>query len=104
MDTQNGTATLRRWIADHRRVFVLTGAGCSTASGIPDYRDENGEWKRRAPGVILAFCTQGTVYRRYWARACAGWPRFIAAAPGAAHHALAAWQRAGGIERLVTQN
>src|SRR3954463_11130161 len=104
MDTQNGTATLRRWIADHRRVFVLTGAGCSTASGIPDYRDENGEWKRRPPVMIQAFRTQDAVYRRYWARAYAGWLRFNAAAPGAAHHALAAWERAGSLARLVTQN
>ena len=49
---------LRRWIARHRRVFALTGAGCSTASGIPDYRDDQGEWKRRPPVMIQAFRTQ----------------------------------------------
>ena len=83
---------LRRWIARHRRVFALTGAGCSTASGIPDYRDDQGEWKRRPPVMIQAFRTQAAVYRRYWARAYAGWPRFIAAAPNAAHRAFAAWE------------
>jgi len=95
---------LRRWMADHRRVFVLTGAGCSTASGIPDYRDENGEWKRRAPVMIQPFREKPEVYRRYWARAYAGWPRFTAAAPSAAHRALAAWEDAGTLARLVTQN
>jgi len=95
---------LRRWIDGHRRVFVLTGAGCSTASGIPDYRDENGEWKRRPPVMFQAFRTDAAVYRRYWARAFAGWTRFSAAAPGAAHRALAAWERAGTLSRLVTQN
>ena len=95
---------LRRWIADHQRIFVLTGAGCSTASGIPDYRDERGEWKRRPPVMFQAFRTQETTYRRYWARAYAGWPRFIAARPSAAHHALAAWERAGSLATLVTQN
>ena len=88
----------------HRRVVVLTGAGCSTASGIPDYRDEHGEWKRRPPVMFQAFRSQDSTYRRYWARAYAGWPRFAAAEPGAAHHAFAAWERAGSLSCLVTQN
>ena len=95
---------LQRWITSFRRLFVLTGAGCSTASGIPDYRDENGAWKRRPPVMIQAFRADPAVYRRYWARAFAGWPRFTAAAPGDAHHALAAWEGAGRVARLVTQN
>jgi NAD-dependent SIR2 family protein deacetylase len=103
-DDHRGVEDLRRWIADHRRVVVLTGAGCSTASGIPDYRDEQGEWKRRPPVMFQAFRTQESTYRRYWARAFAGWPRFTAAEPGAAHHALAAWERTGSVARLVTQN
>jgi NAD-dependent SIR2 family protein deacetylase len=96
--------SLRRWAARHRRVFVLTGAGCSTASGIPDYRDERGEWKRRPPVMYQAFCNQAATYRRYWARAFAGWDRFSAAAPSGAHHALAAWERAGSLAHLITQN
>src|SRR4051812_40481520 len=68
-----GTERLQRWIAGHRRVFALTGAGCSTASGIPDYRDDQGEWKRRPPVMIQAFRAEEAVYRRYWARAYAGW-------------------------------
>ena len=99
-----GTQALDRWIARHRRVFVLTGAGCSTSSGIPDYRDEHGAWKRRPPVMIQAFRADAATYRRYWARAYSGWPRFTAAEPGAAHHALAAWERAGTLARLVTQN
>ena len=95
---------LHRWIARHRRVFALTGAGCSTASGIPDYRDERGEWKRRPPVMIQAFRTEEATYRRYWARAYAGWPRFTAASPGAAHRAVAAWEATGTLSRLVTQN
>ena len=104
MPARDAIDDLPRWIAERRRVFVLTGAGCSTASGIPDYRDEQGEWKRRPPIMIQAFRTQESIYRRYWARAYAGWPRFTAAEPGAAHHALAAWERAGILARLVTQN
>ena len=95
---------LRRWIARHRRVFALTGAGCSTASGIPDYRDHHGEWKRRPPVMFQAFRTQEAVYRRYWARAYAGWPRFTGAGPNDAHRAFAAWEGAGTLLQLVTQN
>jgi len=95
---------LRRFVARHRRVFALTGAGCSTASGIPDYRDARGEWKRRPPVMIQAFRTDDAVYRRYWARAFAGWTRFTHAEPGAAHRAFAAWEAAGTLARLVTQN
>jgi len=101
---QDVVADLRRWIAVRGRVFVLTGAGCSTASGIPDYRNEDGEWKRRPPVMFQAFRAQESTYRRYWARAYAGWPRFMTALPSAAHRAFAAWERAGSLARLVTQN
>jgi NAD-dependent SIR2 family protein deacetylase len=107
MDVRTGRPhldNLRHWIAKRDRVFVLTGAGCSTASGIPDYRDEQGQWKRRPPVMFHAFQSQDATYRRYWARAFAGWTRFIGAEPSAAHHALAAWERRGSVARLVTQN
>jgi len=102
--TLDVVADLRRWMSDHRRVVALTGAGCSTASGIPDYRDAQGDWKRRPPVMFQAFRTNETTYRRYWARAFAGWRRFTAAEPGAAHHAIAAWQQAGSLARVITQN
>jgi NAD-dependent SIR2 family protein deacetylase len=95
---------LSEWIACHRRVFALTGAGCSTASGIPDYRDDQGEWKRRPPVMIQAFRGQDAVYRRYWARAYAGWPRLTNARPNDAHRAFAAWEAAGTLLHVVTQN
>jgi NAD-dependent SIR2 family protein deacetylase len=95
---------LHRWIGRHRRVFALTGAGCSTASGIPDYRDDQGEWKRRPPVMIQAFRTDDAVYRRYWARAYVGWPRLDIAAPNDAHRAFASWEAAGTLLQLVTQN
>ena len=99
-----GDDRLRVWLARHRRVFALTGAGCSTASGIADYRDHNGDWKRRPPLMFQAFRAEEGVYRRYWARAYAGWPHFIAAVPNATHHAFAAWEAAGTLAHLVTQN
>ena len=102
--TEADDGRLRSWLSRHRRVFALTGAGCSTASGIPDYRDDQGEWKRRPPVMILAFRTQDAVYRRYWARAYVGWPRLAAASPNAAHRAFAAWESTGALLQIVTQN
>jgi NAD-dependent SIR2 family protein deacetylase len=95
---------LRTWLAAFKRVFVLTGAGCSTASGIPDYRDANGEWKRPSPVTYQAFVGDPVVRARYWARSMVGWPRVAGAVPNAAHIALAQWQASGQLSVLVTQN
>ena len=99
-----GLDALRGFLDRHRRLFVLTGAGISTGSGIPDYRDADGGWKRVPPITFQAFTGQDATRRRYWARSLAGWPRFAEARPNAAHHALAALEARGRIEALVTQN
>jgi NAD-dependent SIR2 family protein deacetylase len=104
MVSSNGADTLREWIARHRRVFVLTGAGVSTASGIPDYRDVDGRWKRPAPVTYQAFVGDGAARARYWARSFVGWPRVAGAAPNAAHRALADHEPGGGIALVLTQN
>ena len=85
-------------------LFVLTGAGCSTESGIPDYRDPNGNWKYTKPVQYLEFLSRESVRKRYWARSMTGWPRIHSARPNAAHHALARLESAGLIHQLVTQN
>jgi NAD-dependent SIR2 family protein deacetylase len=95
---------LKSFIESHAKIFVLTGAGCSTGSGIPDYRDGDGAWKRRQPVVFNAFMGSQAVRQRYWARSLLGWRRFRAAAPNAAHRALAALEARGKISLLVTQN
>lgn len=104
--TDHATAAerLREWLQRHRRLFVLTGAGCSTGSGIPDYRGEDGAWKRRPPVTYQAFVDNPLTRARYWARSFVGWPTVSRARPNAAHHALAHWERAGRIGLLVTQN
>jgi NAD-dependent SIR2 family protein deacetylase len=95
---------LREFIDRHERLFVLTGAGCSTASGIPDYRDDNGDWKRARPVMLQDFLAKAYTRQRYWARSLAGWQRMRAAMPNEAHRALATLERQGKIEQLVTQN
>lgn len=103
---QDGSAAeaLARFLDRHRRLFVLTGAGCSTASGIPDYRDPAGEWKHARPVQYADFMARHSVRQRYWARSMLGWPRMAAARPNAAHQALTELQGRGRLERLVTQN
>jgi NAD-dependent SIR2 family protein deacetylase len=95
---------LRSFIATHQRLFVLTGAGCSTGSGIPDYRDNNGEWKLRQPVQYQDFVKSEYARKRYWARSMVGWPNFARAEPNPAHYALALMESQGVIHQLVTQN
>jgi NAD-dependent SIR2 family protein deacetylase len=95
---------LRDFIQRHQRLFVLTGAGCSTDSGIPDYRDDSGEWKRARPVMLQQFLASESTRKRYWARSLVGWRRMTAARPNDAHRALAVLDERGRVEQLVTQN
>lgn len=87
-----------------KRVVALCGAGCSTASGIPDYRGPETRRRARNPIQIQAFLGDEAGRQRYWARAVVGWPRFRASQPNAAHTALAALEHAGVLRGLITQN
>ena len=96
--------SLKDFIDRYPLLFVLTGAGCSTNSGIPDYRDNHGNWKRTQPVTYQAFMGDELVRRRYWARSLIGWRRFGRALPNDAHRALAKLEADGRCELLVTQN
>jgi NAD-dependent deacetylase sirtuin 4 len=85
-----------------RRAVVLAGAGCSTESGIPDYRGPDA--KPRAPIQYGEFVRSDAARVRYWARSAVGWPRFSAARPNAGHHALAELEVAGAVQGIITQN
>ncbi|WP_421621684.1 NAD-dependent protein deacetylase [Alkalilimnicola ehrlichii] len=95
---------LAAFLLRHPRTLVLTGAGISTGSGIPAYRDREGRWVHRQPMQYQAFMGSDRLRRRYWARSYLGWPRMQQARPNPAHSALASLQQAGHLGGLVTQN
>jgi NAD-dependent SIR2 family protein deacetylase len=103
-DVYDSAAQLADFLTDHPRTLVLTGAGLSTASGIPDYRDREGVRRGRQPIQGPEFRRSQAVQRRYWARSMIGWPVLAQARPNAGHEALAAIEAAGRLGSLLTQN
>src|SRR5690606_26127347 len=91
---------LERW-------FVLTGAGCSTDSGIPAYRDREGVWQHRKPMTYQAFTADLRARSRYWRRSMNGYPYVRSRQPNVGHRALAKLSESIArprVELLVTQN
>ena len=86
------------------RVLVFTGAGMSTASGIPDFRGPGGLWTRRQPVLFQDFVASAEARRAHWQYKAEGHREFAQARPNVAHHALAALERLGKLDTLVTQN
>jgi NAD-dependent deacetylase sirtuin 4 len=87
-----------------RHAVVVAGAGCSTESGIPDYRGPEGSLRTRKPVQYQEFVRSEAARVRYWARSTVGWPRFSAARPNAGHRALARLEEAGAVRGIITQN
>jgi NAD-dependent SIR2 family protein deacetylase len=93
------TATVAR-----RRVAVLSGAGLSTESGIPDYRGESGSLRRHTPMTYDEFVTSAEGRQRYWARSHLGWRTIARADPNDGHRAVAALRDGGYVSGVITQN
>ncbi|MEG8277256.1 NAD-dependent protein deacetylase [Streptomyces sp. AHA2] len=85
-------------------VLVLSGAGISTDSGIPDYRGEGGSLSRHTPMTYQDFTADARARRRYWARSHLGWRTFGRARPNAGHRAVAGFERHGLLTGVITQN
>ena len=84
--------------------LIVSGAGISTGSGIPDYRGPDGEQREDLPMTIDRFLSSPEMQRAYWARSHVGWERFRHARPNAAHLAVTELQRSGLLAGVVTQN
>lgn len=105
MDDENSTIErLARLLVGHHRILVFTGAGISTASGIPDYRGPQGVWKTRQPVYYQDFMTSEAARKTYWQQKNEDHGAFGAAEPNDVHKAIGALEGAGRIEMVVTQN
>lgn len=97
-------AAMVDFINGSERIFLLTGAGVSTGSGIPDYRDSDGEWKHKKPVDFRDFIDKPSTRKRYWARSTLGWQWFSKAQPNDAHKAIARLEQCDKWSITVTQN
>ncbi|MFI5645314.1 NAD-dependent protein deacetylase [Kitasatospora sp. NPDC051705] len=98
-----GLEALVRLLAD-RGAVVLSGAGLSTESGIPDYRGATGRRRTATPMTYQEFTAGEAARRRYWARSHTGWPAIARARPNAGHHAVEHLRRTGRVTAVITQN
>ena len=102
-----GAATLgeaRRLLASARATVAFTGAGVSTASGVPDFRSPGGIWSRYRPVTIQQFVASEEARRSYWRYKKETYGDFAAARPNPAHHALARLEGDGRLAGVITQN
>jgi NAD-dependent deacetylase len=92
------------WLATSQRAVVLTGAGISTESGIPDFRSPGGVWSKYRTVYFDEFMASATARHEYWRQKCEMHRNFADAKPNSGHCVLARWEAAGGLRGVITQN
>ena len=95
---------LSDYLRSANRILIFTGAGISTASGIPDFRGPGGVWSRRQPVYYDDFMTSEAARIEHWDYKLEAWPAFRTARPNAVHHAIVKLEKAQKIRAVVTQN
>ena len=100
----NQLTDLLQALEDKRSIWILSGAGISAPSGIPTYRDRNGQWKAANPIQHNDFIQQESSRQRYWARSTVGFAMTHSASPNAAHESVTCLQKASLTTQIVTQN
>src|SRR2546429_3606243 len=103
IDMDTNSARLVRYLRGAHQILIFTGAGISTASGIPDFRGPNGVWTRRQPVYYDDFMSSEAARIEYWDYKLESWAIHQRAQPNAVHHAIVALERAGKIVAVVTQ-
>jgi len=102
--TADTDLTLAQYLREANRIFIFTGAGISTGSGIPDFRGPNGVWQRRQPVYYQDFMRSETSRVEHWDYKLEGWEGFRDAVPNPAHCAIVDLEKAGKLVSVVTQN
>lgn len=93
-----------RWLSEAREAVVFTGAGMSTASGIPDFRSPGGIWSKYQPVYFDDFISSAAARYEYWRQKCEAHREFADAQPNRGHEIITRWQRAGRVRGVITQN
>jgi NAD-dependent protein deacetylase/lipoamidase len=104
MEDSSAIEQVAHWLASSQRAVVLTGAGISTESGIPDFRSPGGVWSKYRTVYFDEFLASADGRHEYWRQKCEMHREFADAQPNAGHHVLARWEAAGRIHGVITQN
>lgn len=107
MSTDSFSANCRQigeWLSTANRAVIFSGAGMSTASGIPDFRSPGGIWSKYQPVYFQEFLASAEARHEYWRQKAEAHREFADAQPNAGHKIIARWQQAGRVRGVITQN